>query len=154
VVNSSLKTNISNDISQRTAARVTGVSLLVLMITGMSNIYFVSPGIIIPVDAVRTAHNIVSSETVFRFSIVLVLIMFNCDVIEALSLYVLLKPVNKSLALLGSFWRLGNAFIGGSFAISNFYILRLAARADYLAAFDTKQSQSLMMFLSITMRAL
>jgi len=131
--------------SQRTAARVAGFSLLVLMITGISNIFLVSPGIIIQGDAVRTAHNIVASETIFRFSIFLVLIMFNCDIIEALALYVLLKPVNKSLALLGTFWRLGNAFIGGSLAISNFYILKLAGHPDYLAAFNSKQLQSLMM---------
>jgi len=115
------------------------------MITGISNIFIVSPGIIIHGDDVRTAHNIVASETRFRFSIVLVLIMFNCDIIEALALYVLLKPVNKSLALLGTFWRLGNAFIGGSFAISNFYIFRLAGNPDYLAALNPKQLQSLMM---------
>jgi hypothetical protein len=136
---------LSNDMSQRTAAKVAGVSLLVLMISGICNNFFISPGIIIHGDAVKTAHNIAASETLFRFGAVCGLIMFNCDVVEALALYVLLKPVNKSLALLGTFWRLGNAFIGGSVAVVSFYILRLADNPDYLAAFNPKQLQSLMM---------
>jgi len=42
-------------------------------------------------------------------AIILRLRMLNCDVILALALFALLKPVNEILALLGAFWRIGNA---------------------------------------------
>jgi Domain of unknown function (DUF4386) len=140
-----IMTGLRNDISQRTAAKVAGLSLLVLIIFGVFNNFFIAPRLIVDGDAVKTTHNIVASETLYRFGIVCSLIMFNCDIIEALALYVLLKPINKSLALLGTFWRLGNAFIGGFAAISSFYILRLASNPDYLTALNPKQSHSLMM---------
>jgi hypothetical protein len=39
--------------------------------------------------------------------------MLNCYVVMAVAPYILLKPVNVALALLGAFWRLGNAIVLG-----------------------------------------
>jgi hypothetical protein len=54
-------------------------------------------------DAAATAHNILAHERQFRVGLAGELIMLNFDVVLALALYALLKPVNEILALLGAF---------------------------------------------------
>jgi Domain of unknown function (DUF4386) len=53
----------------------------------------------------------VAHELQFRVGTAFEIVMFNCDVVLAVALYVLLKPINPAPALLGAFWRLGNAIV-------------------------------------------
>ena len=131
--------------SQSRAARVAGLTLLVLIISGLFSNLYVDPKIIVDADAAQTANNILTHERLFRIGIASTLIMFNCDILQALALYVLLKPVGKNLALLGVFWRFANACIGSFLALNSFTALQLAANTGYLTAINLKQSQALMM---------
>jgi hypothetical protein len=80
-------------------------------------------------------ENIVAHELQFRVGPAFEIVMFNCDVVLAVALYVLLEPINPALALLGAFWRLGNAIVlGVSVAFS------LAALDFFYAAHLTSQS--------------
>jgi hypothetical protein len=71
------------------------------------------------------------------------------DVVVAWALYILLKPVNKSLAMLAAWFRLVYAAIFG-IALHNFLsVLQLLSGADYLTVFETEQLQSqAMLFLN------
>jgi len=69
--------------------------------------------------------------------------MFNCDIVLALALYVLLKPVSAPLALLGSFWRLANAVVLGIGAVFSLVVLDLLGETHY-QAFNPDQRQALM----------
>ena len=62
-------------------------------------------------DAAATARNILAHERAFRVGLACEFVMLSCDVVLALALFALLKPVNSTLALLGSFWRVANAVV-------------------------------------------
>jgi hypothetical protein len=98
----------SDDDSQRVYARIAGVSLLVIILSSL-----LSNDLIAAVDAAATARNILTHERQFRVGLAGELIMLNSDVVLALALYALLKPVNRLLALLGAFWRVANAIVLG-----------------------------------------
>jgi hypothetical protein len=60
-----------------------------------------------------------------------------------LALYVVLKPINRNVALLAAFWRLAECSIFALITLNDFVALRLLSGADYLRAFDTQQLQAL-----------
>jgi uncharacterized protein DUF4386 len=68
--------------------------------------------------------------------------MFNCDVVLAVALYVLLKPINPALALLGAFWRLGNAIVLGVSVAISLAALDFLGGAPYLTVFNADQLQA------------
>jgi hypothetical protein len=70
--------------------------------------------------------------------------MFNCDIVLALALYALLKPVNANLALLGAFWRLANAVVLGVSAVDSLVALDLLNGSHHLTAIKTDQLQALL----------
>ena len=102
-------TNRIADISQRKAARVAGFGVLILVLAG-SYLFFVLNSTLeggIPGDAaVKAAKNIKANELLLGIVIAIILIMITCNVVVTLALYVLLKPVNKDLALLAVVIRL------------------------------------------------
>jgi hypothetical protein len=58
-------------------------------------------------------------------------------------LYVLLKPVSRSLSLVAAFFRLAQTIVNGLNLLNNATSLLLLSGADYLAAFEPKQLQAL-----------
>lgn len=101
----------TTEASQRIAARVAGVTLLLLMVSGFIGMFARGGHLVVSGDAMATARNMLAHERRFRVGLVCEFVMLNCDVIVALALFVLLRPVNSALALLGSFWRVANAFV-------------------------------------------
>jgi hypothetical protein len=129
--------------SQRKAARVAGFTLLSLLAAAGFAEFYVRFNLIVYGDAAGTALRIMGSERLFRLGIASDLIASAGDVVLAMSLYVLLKPVNRSLALLAAFWRLAEASILAVTTVSSFVVLRLLSGADYLNVFQTDQLQGL-----------
>ncbi len=95
--------------SQRLAARIAGFTLLLLMVSGFTGMFAFGGNQIVDGDPLATAHNLLLHERGFRGGLLCEIIMLNCDVVLALALYALLQPVNATLSLLGSFWRIANA---------------------------------------------
>src|ERR1044072_5924747 len=94
------------DQSQRTAAKVAGLSYLFsFVIVVFANYVLLNP-LIIPRNAVDTAHNIVAHQTQFRIALTLFLTYSIGAVILAGALYIILRPINHHLALLGALFRL------------------------------------------------
>ncbi|HEV8383986.1 MAG TPA: DUF4386 domain-containing protein [Candidatus Acidoferrales bacterium] len=129
--------------AQRSAAKVVGFLYLFLMVTGVFAEFYARGPLIVPGDAVHTAQNIAASERLFRISIVSNLITFAGDVALLWALYVVLRPINKNVALLAAFWRLAESSILGVVTLHDFAALRLLSGAEYLRAFDTQQLQVL-----------
>ncbi len=68
---------------------------------------YVPSTLIVPDDATTTANNIMNNETLFRVGgIGSELIVLLSEVVLSIILYVLLKPVNKTLSLLAAVSRL------------------------------------------------
>ncbi|HZI57569.1 MAG TPA: DUF4386 domain-containing protein [Verrucomicrobiae bacterium] len=94
------------DESQRKAARVAGLLYLVTILIANLVEFYVRRQIIVRGDAMQTARNISASADLFRLGIAGDVAVLACDVSLIVALYVLLKPINRNLALLAVFWRL------------------------------------------------
>src|SRR6266404_4434486 len=94
------------DNSQRTAAKVAGWSgLLTFAIVVFGNFVLLNP-LTVPGNAAATAQNIVAHETQFRITVVCFLTYSLGFVVLLSALYVILRPVNPGLALVGAVSRL------------------------------------------------
>ncbi|HEX2120253.1 MAG TPA: DUF4386 domain-containing protein [Thermoanaerobaculia bacterium] len=138
------------DPEQRTAAKVVGFIYLIAMATAIFAELYVRGPLIAGSDAVKTAMNIAASERLFRLSTVIHVITFASDAAIGVALYVVLRPVNRNLALLAAFWRLADCAILAAIMVNDFAVLRLLSGAEYLRVFDTPQLQALArLFLSV-----
>jgi Domain of unknown function (DUF4386) len=130
------------DESQRKAARVVGFTYLFAMVTAIFGFY-VRGHLIVPGNAAETAHNIIASERLFRIGIASDLITFVTDIVLITALYVVLKPVNRNLALLSAFWRLMETAVLVVVTLNGFDVLRVLSGADYLGVFEADRLQAL-----------
>jgi hypothetical protein len=124
--------------TQRIAAHIAGWTLLLLMASGFTGM-FVGGNQIIDGDAVATARNMLAHERAFRTGLACEVVMLNCDVVLALALYALLKPVNGTLALLGSFWRVANAGVLGVGIAASLVALDLFSNPNYVSLLNGSQ---------------
>jgi hypothetical protein len=125
--------------AQHTAAKVAGFLYLLTMVTANFAEFYARGRLIVAGDTAQTAKNIAASERLFRLGIVSNLITFASVVILLLALYVVLKPINRNVALLATFWRLAECSIFALITLNDFVTLRLLSGDDYLRAFDTQQ---------------
>jgi hypothetical protein len=129
--------------SQRKAAKVVGFTFLSgIAIVVLAN-YGISFRLSVPGSAVETARNIIAHETLFRLNIACNLVYLFNIVVLLTALYVLLKPVNKNLALVATFCRLIVALMWGVTALNMLGALRLLSDASYLPVFTADQLQSM-----------
>ncbi|MGB7922989.1 MAG: DUF4386 domain-containing protein [Pyrinomonadaceae bacterium] len=131
------------DESQRKAAKVVGLTFLFAMVIVVLANYGINFRLIIPGNAVDTARNIMAHETLFRINIACNLIYVVNVVVLLASLYVILKPVNRNLALVAAFCRLVYALMWGVTALNMLGALRLLGDAAYLTVFEADQLQTL-----------
>jgi len=133
--------NIYN--SQRTAAKVAGISgLLTVAIVVFANYVLLNP-LIVPGNAVETARNIVAHETQFRITAVCFLIYSAGVVVLLAALYLILRPVNQGLALVGALFRLVFALLWLLTTLNMLGALRHLGSASYLQVFEADRLQTL-----------
>jgi hypothetical protein len=130
--------------SLRKTARVAGFLYLIIFIVAAFAFFPVS-SIIVPGDATATANNIIASESLFRMSIVGWSVVLLTEVVLSVILYVLLKPVSKTLALVMMFSRLAMTTIQGMNLLNHSFALLLLSGADYLTVFEPDQLHALVM---------
>lgn len=131
------------NITQSEAARLAGFIYLLTMATGIFASFYVPSQLYVSGDVAQTASNIIAHETLFRLGIASDLFTFIIDVVLIWALYVLLKPVDKNLALLASFWRVMESAILCMATGNKFVGLQFLSNADHLKAFDPNQSYAL-----------
>ena len=84
-------------------ARYAGVAMLLTLVFGALGESYLPGKIIVSGDAAATAANITAHPTLFRLSFATYLVEGFCDIILCVLWYVILKPVNKNLALISAF---------------------------------------------------
>ena len=131
--------------AQHTAARVIGILYPIQMATGIFGEVFARGQLIVSGDPTKTAENIMASEQLFRLSIAGDLITYILVMVLTWALYVLLRPVNTHLALLGAFFRLSELAVLCVATVNSLVVLRLLSGAAYLRTFDPNQLHSLVM---------
>jgi hypothetical protein len=131
------------DNPQRTAAKVAGWSgLLTFAIVVFGNYALLNP-LIVPGDAAATAQNIVAHQTQFRITAVCFLTYSFGVVVLLTALYVVLKPVNPGLALVGALFRFVFALLWLLSPLNLLGALRLLGGASYLKVFEPDRLQAL-----------
>ena len=94
------------DQARRKIALTAGLGLLVMAVLAPIAHFGVLQDLIVPTDAAATVANITSSEGLFRLAIAALLVVTFLDILVAWALYVLLKPVNETVAILVGWLRL------------------------------------------------
>ncbi len=101
-------------------------------------------------DAIATANNILASERLFRIGFMSDVLAGVLFLLTAWALYVLLKPVNKNIALLFLLLNLGGVAVQCINMLNLFSAVLLLSGADYLKVFQADQLQALaMLFLDL-----
>jgi hypothetical protein len=144
-------THTSNTAPQ-TWARIGGALYLVIIVTGIFGEMFARDSIIVSGDAAATAQNIANSELLWRVGITGDLLMHVCDVPLMLIFYLLLRPVDRNLALLAVLFNIVQSAVLVATKMNLFTPLFLLGGAAYLNAFDAAQLQALS-YVSIRMDA-
>jgi hypothetical protein len=121
-----------------------GLFYLIFILTTVLATY-VRSQFIVSRDAATTANNIVASQGLFRVGFVTELVSAVFFLLAAWALYVLLKPVNKNLALLFLLLNLGGVAVECINALNLFAALQFLSGANYLTVFQTGQLQALAM---------
>ena len=131
------------DGSQRSAARVAGVAGLLAFATVVASNFGIFAPLIVPADAAQTARNILAHETLFRIGVACDLLYSMALVVLLAALYVVLRPVNRTLSLLAALSRLVYAGMWVLSALNMLAALRLLGGKGYLHVFEADQLHSL-----------
>ena len=121
--------------SVKAAARIAGGLYLLITILSIFVHFYVPAQLIVPGDATTTANNIMASEGLFRMAIGSELVLLLSEIVLSVLLYVIFKPVNKTLSLLAAVSRLAMTTIHGINLLTNFIVLLLLSGAGYLTVF-------------------
>jgi len=131
------------DDSQRRAAKVAGFSgLFAVAIVVFANYALLNP-LIVPGNAAETARNLVAHETQVRIVATCFLTYSASVVVLLAALYVILRPVNRTLALVGALFRLVFAMLWLLATLNLLGTLRLLGSAPYLQVFEADRLQVL-----------
>jgi hypothetical protein len=120
------------DPAQHTAAKIVAILYPIQMATGVFGEVVARGQLIVPGDPTKTAENIIAGERLFRLSIAGDLVTYILVMVLTWALYVLLRPVNRNLALLGAFFRLSELAVLCVATVSSLVVLQLLSGARYL----------------------
>lgn len=133
----------SIDQSQRTAAKVAGLTLILGFAIAVFANFYLSSGLLVPHDAAETTRQVLAHETRFRLFAVSDL-LYALDLVVLLSaLYVVLQPVNPGLALAAAFCRLVYALLWIAMVLNLLEALPLMQGGGYLDVIGTDKLQAL-----------
>ncbi len=131
--------------TNKNTARMAGFLYLMYMVITIPADVLGRSKLIVLGDATTTARNIVASAWQFRIGFVVDLVGAVLFLLTAWALYVLLKPVNKNIALLFLLLNLGGVAV---WCFSDLFLIAsqlLVSGADYLKVFQADQLQALAM---------
>src|SRR5512135_3687384 len=134
------------DPSQQKAAKAAGLSYLITFATVVYVNFGIHSRLIVAGNAAETARNILAHERLFRIGIAGDVTYCAGVVVLLTALYVILRPVNRGLALLAAFWRLVWVLIWLVMTLNLFNVLRFLHGAEYLRVFEAERLQALARF--------
>ena len=135
-------TNTNAVAAQARAARLAGAMFLFVNAVGIFAEVFVR-GSLLSGDVTQVAQNIIDSERLYRFSIVSDLAMLTGGLVLIWALYVLLRPVNRDLALLAVFLRIVETAVTAAATVGSLIAVRLLGGAEYLNVFESGELHAL-----------
>jgi hypothetical protein len=140
--------NLKTETSPQVYARIGGVLYLILILVGIFAVVFVRGKLIVAGDATATANNMIASQLLWRIGIAADLIMHVCDIPIMLIIYILLRPVNKNIALLALLFNLIQTAVLVANKLNLVSALLQLESVDYLNTVDPYQLHA-QMYLSL-----
>jgi hypothetical protein len=128
--------------SPQAHARIGGMLYLLIIAAGLFA-EFVRERFVVPGNAAATTSNITDHAFMFRLGIAADLSTFVCAVALTVILYMLLKPFNRSAALLMLGFALVQDAIGGLNVLNTYRPLQLLGGAAYLKVFSREQLEAM-----------
>jgi len=133
----------SVDNSQRIAAKVAGIAGILGFILVVFGNYVLLDPLIVPRNAVETAHNILAHQTQFRLALACFITYGIGGIVLLTALYVIFAPVNRGLALAGALFRLVFVMLWLVAPLNSLGALRLLGNSTYLQVFESERLQAL-----------
>src|SRR4051794_15837656 len=133
----------------QTYARVGGVLYLLIIVLGVLANAFVRGTLVVDNDAAATAHNIMASQSLWSVGAAANLLVVLCAVPLLLIEYVLLRPVNRNLALLAVFFNLVSLAVEAVSKLFFISVLTALRSADHLLGWSPTQIEG-MSYLALT----
>ncbi len=121
-------------------ARLAGLCWLLCFVASAFGL-FVGTRLIVPGKAAETAANLLAHEMLFRAGTSAMLVSGAFYLAATLLVYQLLKPVNRTIALLGVFFSLTGCAVGAIVCLLDFVPLLLLKNAAYANALGLEQVQ-------------
>lgn len=146
-MNDVVATAAFKDPSPRSVARMAGAFYLLTIVTGGIAEMGVSDRMVVPGDAAATAAHFLAHRGLIQLAFAVYLIEMASQIALSALLYDLLKPVNRNVALLATFFSLTGCVIK---ALSRLFFvapLLVLGGAHGLGAFTTEQLQALALLL-------
>jgi len=125
-------------ISLRQAAIVAGLGLLIITVLAPFA-EFTRQSLVVSGDMMVTTNNILENGQKFRLVILSFLIIAILDLMVAWALYIFLKPVNKSISLLGGWFRMIYAAILAIVLTNLMNVLSVLNNINQLSILRTEQ---------------
>lgn len=127
----------------RRLTRVAGaLYLAIFLLYPLSTV--VRSALVVPGDAATTAQNVAANQTLFRWGIAGEATVFLIEIALAGVLYVLLRPVNRSMSLAGALARAAEGIVmAAGNLLASVVTLVVVGGAGYLAAFSPEQRDAL-----------
>ena len=97
--------------SQRKASLTAGIALALLAALSVFGNFIAINPLVTPGDAVKTAQNILASETMFRWGIASLILVAIGDIIVASALLTLFRPVNRGVSTAAAWFRAAYAAV-------------------------------------------